>query len=300
MSRFLADLRARAAEQPGRIVFPEAEDGRVVAAAVELARDGLARPVLLGPRTAARQRLQALGALDDVETVDGPESAQAVGLAAAMVARGEADGCVAGAVLSTSAVLRAYFRELGPAPGVRSVSSAFYLALDDGAGSERVLTFADAGVIRQPDEGQLVDIARAAARARAAVVGDEPRVAFLSYSTHGSADGATVRRMRAAASRFRELEPGIVADGELQADAAIVPEVARRKAPDSPLAGTANVLVFPDLDSANIAYKLVERLAGGVALGPILQGLAGPASDLSRGASASDIVHVACITGLLR
>lgn len=299
MSRFLADLRARAARAPRRIVFPESADARVVEAAAELARQGLARPVLVGPAGSADRPPDAPGG-SGIERVDAPEGAPALALAARMVARGEADGCVAGAVLSTPAVLRAYLREIGPAPGVRSVSSAFYLALSGGPRGERVLTFTDAGVIPEPDETQLADIARAASSARRAIVGDEPRVAFLSYSTHGSADGDTVRRVRAAASRFRELEPAIVSDGELQADAAIVPRVARRKAPGSPLGGEANVLVFPSLDAANIAYKLVERLAGGVALGPILQGLAAPANDLSRGAGVSDIVHVACITGLLR
>ena len=144
-----------------------------------------------------------------------------------------------------------------------------------------------------------MEIAREAVRLRRQVVGDEPRVAFLSYSTLGSAGGRSVERVREAARRFRAVEPDVAADGELQADAALVPEVARGKAKASPVAGTANVLVFPGLDAANIAYKLVQRLAGALALGPILQGLGAPMNDLSRGASVSDIVHIGAITALM-
>jgi len=162
-----------------------------------------------------------------------------------------------------------------------------------------VLTFTDAGVVPEPGARQLADIAQAAAEARRKIVGDEPRVAFLSYSTKGSAPGASVQRMRDALTLFRERMPDVAADGELQADAALIPDVAARKAGDSTLAGTANVLVFPDLNAGNIAYKLVQRLARAEALGPIVQGLARPCNDLSRGASVDDIVHVACITALL-
>ena len=168
----------------------------------------------------------------------------------------------------------------------------------EGWGKAGVLTFTDAGIVPDPTAAQLAEIALSAARDRRRIVGDEPVVAFLSYSTKGSAAGPRVAKVRQAVERFTRLAPEIACDGELQGDAALIPDVARQKAVDSPVAGRANVLVFPDLDSGNIAYKLVQRLAGAVAIGPIIQGLAKPVADLSRGASAEDIVDVAAVTML--
>lgn len=216
----------------------------------------------------------------------------------AALAAGELDGVVAGATHSTADVIRAGLRGLGLATGVTTVSAAFYMILETRR-SDSVLTFTDAAVVPEPTVEQLAESAAAACRARRAIVGDDPRVAFLSYSTHGSATGPRVDRVRQALERFRTTCPEIPADGELQVDAALVPSVGAAKAPDSEVAGSANVLVFPDLDSGNIGYKLVERLAGARALGPILQGFKSPLNDLSRGASTSDIVDVACITALM-
>jgi phosphate acetyltransferase len=233
-----------------------------------------------------------------------PEQARAYAadplfFAAGLLRLGEVEGSVNGAVRTTGDVVRAALWVVGRQPGVRTVSSAFYLVVPPfRTDTEEVLTFADCAVVQYPDASQLADIAIAAAHARRAIVGDEPRVAFLSFSTLGSAAGHSVETIRSAIAQVHERDSRLLVSGELQGDAALIASVASRKAAGDPVAGEANVLIFPSLDAGNIAYKLVERLAHARAVGPILQGLAHPCGDLSRGASTDDIVHVAAITAL--
>ena len=301
---FREALRRRARGLRARIVLPEGEDPRVQEAAATLARLEIADPIVLSAAALERHddpRLRQVGALlrnkrpnavkDGIHAID--LASDPLRFAAGLVALGEADGCVAGATATTADVLRAALWAIGPADGA-TVSAAMYLGLPSGT----VLTFVDIAVIPSPTPEQLAGAARAAASERRALVGDEPRVAFLSYSTHGSATGPEVERVREAAALFRAMEPDVAADGELQADAALDAAVAAAKAPGSPVAGAANVLVFPSLDAGNIAYKLVQRLANASAIGPIIQGLRRPCSDLSRGAVADDIINVAAITAL--
>ena len=273
---FTERLEARARRLGCRIAFPEGNDPRVAEAVGVMRRREVVDPVVVERGSDALRR--AVGVLTE----------------------GAVDGVVAGAVHPSAEVIRAGLKGVGLRPGVRTLSSSFFMEVGDfrGGGSE-VLSFTDAGVVPDPGPRALVEIAAEAVRLRRRVVGDEPRVAFLSYSTLGSAGGRTVERVRQAVERFRESFPEVPADGELQADAALIPAVARAKAPGSPAGGRANILVFPSLDAGNIAYKLVERLAGAMALGPILQGLRLPLNDLSRGASVSDIVRVAAITALM-
>jgi len=288
------------------VVLCEGEDARVRSAIEQLRAKQVVEPIVLGGDGLDPAKDRRLGKIaqflrerrpdrirDGVHALD--VAADPVNFGAALVALGEADGCVAGAVYPTGEVVRAALWAIGTAPGMSLVSSSFYMVL---SGSETVLTFTDCAVVPEPTPGQLAEIALAAARDRHRLVGDSPRVAFLSYSTKGSAGGPHVARVQEAAAHFQQLAPNILCDGELQADAALSPEVGERKAPGSPVAGRANVLVFPDLDAGNMGYKLVQRIGGAVAIGPILQGLARPMADLSRGATADDIVEVTAMVAL--
>ena len=326
MTSFLESVRTRASALSRRIAFPESADPRVLAAVGSLREQRIVRPILVLDPTAPKSHSRALSSgvecvhpADDsrraevAETLLELRSRKGMTASAAQefsrdplffadfhVRTNAVDGCVAGADHTTADVLRAALWLVGPAAGVRTVSSAFYMIVGpfrDGAETE-VITFTDCAVIPTPDASQLADIAIAAARDRPRIVGDVPLIAFLSYSTYGSAEGESITLVRDALAEVRQRAPDLAVDGELQGDSALMPDIAARKAPGSTVAGRANVLVYPSLDAGNIAYKLVERLGGALAIGPIVQGLRRPCSDLSRGATTDDIINVAAITAL--
>lgn len=317
-------IRSRAADKKKQIIFPESEDTRILKAASELVDKSLTDVILIGDEELIRKSAASSGiVLDGVRFVNFADDRhknemieylvdknsrknlsredayhllmQPLVYAAVNVAGGRADAAVAGSIATTGQVIKSGLTGIGVHPDSKIISSIFLMEMPDG----RSFTYADCGVVPYPDSEQLSAIAIDSAKTHSVLTGEEPRIAFLSFSTKGSAKHEMVDHVIEAFEIAKQKMPNLKMDGELQFDAAFVPEVAKRKAPESVLKGDANVFIFPNLDAANIGYKITERLAGATATGPILQGLARPFMDLSRGCTWEDIVNVSCAASLL-
>jgi len=331
MTMHLVDqIKAKARANLQTVVLPESYDDRMIQAAEQITRDGLAKVVLLGEGAALEAKAGELGvSLSGVTLVD-PKTAPQLDdyvaelvklrekkgmtaeqakqtltgddnlfFGAMMVHKGDAGGMVAGAYNTTGDVLRAAFQVIGTAPGMKTVSSVFLMVTKNpDFGENGVLCFADCAVNPNPNAQALAEIAVSTASSCKSFLGVDARVAMLSFSTKGSASHEDCDKVLEALEIAKSLDPNLQIDGELQADAALLPKVGEKKAPGSSVAGKANTLIFPDLDAGNIGYKLVERVAGAEAVGPIVQGLAKPVNDLSRGCSVADIVSVSAITAV--
>ena len=316
---------AAARKAPAILSLAEGEDPRIVEGAIRAARDGIARPVLIGDEAIIRAQVEAQGGAQGITVLDPAQSPDApryaalyhairqhrgvdkaaadeavrdpLNVAALMVRAGDAAGTIAGAVATTALTVRTAFQIIGRAEGVDTVSS-FFLMLPDGEGHPLPgpVLFADCGLVIDPTPEELAQIAISSADSLKAMLGEEAQIAFLSFSTKGSAKHKRVDKVTEALGIARAARPDLTMDGELQFDAAFVPEVAASKAPESPLAGRANVFVFPSLEAANIGYKIAQRIGRARAIGPILQGLAAPANDLSRGCTAQDVYDLIAVT----